>query len=801
MHEVRTFRWTIALLVVAVWMPSVRAQENFSSLVFPGRDGRLLYRPDALGNRIPDFSTVGYRSGHEPIPNVAELLGPFRSVPVTPGDGDDGNRIQEAIDIVSRLPVDATGFRGVVQLESGEFQIDGQLHLNRSGVVLRGRGDGTNPSSDTILRATGPDQRDLVVVGVTNGSSSSFRNTTHRLIDKYVPVGATSFRVDSTENWTVGDLIQIHRPSTSEWIRDLGMDQIPPRADGRSITQWTAGSRDQNYERVITRIIGNQVYIDAPLVNSVEQKYGGARATRIGSRRIENVGVENLTGISDFASDTDEDHAWTFIKFERAENAWARNVLAKHFGYAAVHVGRNASQVTVERAVNLDPKSRITGARRYAFNAEGQRILMKNLVSDQGRHDFVNNSPSRGPNVFLHGQATNVHSEAGPHQRWSTGTLFDNIRLDGDNLAAWNRGNFGSGHGWSGANMVFWNSEADAFRVQNPPTAQNWVVGGIGRVENPRDFLDSQPGIYDSLGHRVSLGDPFHNPTDSLYIAQLNERQADLSAETREYLFGDYDLLNHDANSTIDDPHVDPDWFEALQTMSDSQQARLVGFDRAADESQLVPFTFDFDLDDVSRIDRGVLTIAVHPMADLTENDWILIDDVANRKRLLDAVVNGPSLTDQTAILMMEFLDSDLDFLSDGRLHVAIGNNVGVDWARLEVSSTEMPMLQAGDVNQDLSFDQLDLVQVQVAAKYLTGQLATWGEGDWNGAPGGKPGYPPAGDGHFDQLDIVAALASNKYLTGTYNGIDVVSIPEPSTFLLSALAIIGLAYLIPHRQP
>ena len=46
--------------------------------------------------------------------------------------------------------------------------------------------------------------------------------------------------------------------------------------------------------------------------------------------------------------------------------------------------------------------------------------------------------------------------------------------------------------------------------------------------------------------------------------------------------------------------------------------------------------------------------------------------------------------------------------------------------------------LEAGDANMDLKFDQLDLVQVQIAAKYITGQAATWGEGDWNAAPGGS---------------------------------------------------------------
>ena len=74
------------------------------------------------------------------------------------------------------------------------------------------------------------------------------------------------------------------------------------------------------------------------------------------------------------------------------------------------------------------------------------------------------------------------------------------------------------------------------------------------------------------------------------------------------------------------------------------------------------------------------------------------------------------------------------------------------------VEGVDTPMLQPGDADQDLDFDQLDLVKVQVAAKYLTTQSATWGDGDWNGAPGGSQGNPPRGDGFFNQLDIISAL-------------------------------------------
>jgi hypothetical protein len=52
-----------------------------------------------------------------------------------------------------------------------------------------------------------------------------------------------------------------------------------------------------------------------------------------------------------------------------------------------------------------------------------------------------------------------------------------------------------------------------------------------------------------------------------------------------------------------------------------------------------------------------------------------------------------------------------------------------------------------GDSNRDGVFDQRDIVLVLQAAKYLTGQPASFAEGDWNG------------DGVFDQRDLVAALS------------------------------------------
>jgi hypothetical protein len=106
---------------------------------------------------------------------------------------------------------------------------------------------------------------------------------------------------------------------------------------------------------------------------------------------------------------------------------------------------------------------------------------------------------------------------------------------------------------------------------------------------------------------------------------------------------------------------------------------------------------------------------------------------------------------EETAVFGNFTLSADLSFYRDEILSIIID-----------------PVLQAGDADQDLDFDQLDLVKVQIASKYLTGQPATWGDGDWNGAPGGSEGNPPVGDGLFNQRDIIAAQLANIYLMGPY---------------------------------
>ena len=106
--------------------------------------------------------------------------------------------------------------------------------------------------------------------------------------------------------------------------------------------------------------------------------------------------------------------------------------------------------------------------------------------------------------------------------------------------------------------------------------------------------------------------------------------------------------------------------------------------------------------------------------------------------------------------------------------------------------------IQPGDSNLDGRFDASDIILTLGGGKYESGESATWGDGDWNGAPNPdfplSGGIPPPGNGLFDSNDVIAALGTGLYETGPYaatlgDSADVNNVPEPSTFVIAALGL------------
>ena len=287
--------WNIALSVLFALAASRAAgQAPNSAWVHPSATGNLLYQLDERGQRITDFSQCGYRGGTEPLPNVTALIPQNRWVYVSPGTGDDTALVQAAIDSVEVLTPDANGWRGVIYLNAGEYQLANTLTINTSGVVLKGTVDSSNIPI-TRLRATDPRQYTLISV-TGSGTRSTVANTTHDLTQKLVPAGTRTFEVDSTAGLAVGHTVIVKRPCTANWIADMDMDQLGPAP----VIPWAPGSMDLFFDRTITRIDGNWITVDVPLPQTFESKYGGGQIWRYTwSGRIQQVGIEDIYGFSD----------------------------------------------------------------------------------------------------------------------------------------------------------------------------------------------------------------------------------------------------------------------------------------------------------------------------------------------------------------------------------------------------------------------------------------------------------------------------------------------------------------------
>ena len=521
----------------AAYVSLLTAQSNWQSqIIYQDGGGHLVYVRDAEGNQIPDFSYAGYKNSEVPIPDVPVVK------TISPLTGDNTAHIQNALFEVTLMPKDSTGFRGALLLSAGEYEIKGTIQIKVDGVVLRGVGDGNDPATNTILRATGdtPHQRTVILGGGggTTKWSDAVPGSYRNIVSDSVLVGQETFEVDDSSPYSVGDNVVVKHPCTQEWLTAIdsgGTYWTWPGAEPGVDVPWTVGSQPIVYNRYVQDIQGNMITIDAPVFNhlirglSQSQLYVYAR----GGLRT-HIGIENLRIDIEVLVVNDENHAWNAIDLFQVEDAWVRNCTMLHFGHSAVRTN-TATRITVENCRGLDPQSEVTGERRYNFNAytASQQILFKECHATNGRHHFVSNGTSWTSGiVFLDCTSSGAYTSSEPHRRWSQGILYDNlIELDGPRpgynprlLGLYCRGYYGTSHGWSVAHAVAWNCDLAAgdLIVQKPPTAQNYAIGCSGANITgqmpPAPF--PEPG-----GYIEGTNTPGLTPR-SLFMAQLEERLA-----------------------------------------------------------------------------------------------------------------------------------------------------------------------------------------------------------------------------------------------------------------------------------
>src|SRR5690606_24159222 len=101
--------------------------------------------------------------GDEPLPNVSQLNLPVFNVSPAGGTADSLGLINAAIAQAAAQPLQANGYRAVVQLSGGNFRISNSVQINASGIILRGAGPGyTAGSSATHLTYTGSQKINII---------------------------------------------------------------------------------------------------------------------------------------------------------------------------------------------------------------------------------------------------------------------------------------------------------------------------------------------------------------------------------------------------------------------------------------------------------------------------------------------------------------------------------------------------------------------------------------------------------------------------------------------------------------
>lgn len=535
-------------------------------------DGHLNYIPDYRGNRVPDYSNAGYKGGGIAIENV-----PVRIVlePSADSNSDDTERIQRAVEMLGRTPVEADGFRGAILLKAGTYRISRPILIAQDGIVIKGEGDG-HESIEKFEKPLSPDnwfdyahsekpEKRVTKIVATWVSDSYNKNTALfnisggkirtedeiAITDLYVAVGSRTLHLADVSGFKPGDNVLIHRAVNAAWAQDLKMDVITEAPGLLSANQW---ARNGQVERAYTEVCQERtiasvdpkagtVTLVEPIIDPLDRKYGISTVARFSAEeRVSQVGIENLQFISRFSKKgtalntafgvdykffDDECHAQVGVRIGNAENIWVRRITTYHID-VAVSVSEGVRWATIQDVNCLEPVSGTGGERRYSFtNSGGTLILNQRNYARFTRHGFIVMGNVMGPNVFYNDRTDYQFDANEPHLRWSAGGLYDNVQ---GRIYVQNRWNNGTAHGWSGANYTLYNHRGKFIISQNP-LAANYLFGQSDPADRlPFVMAEVDPGnVPNYKAYEYSLGRPV--TPQSLYLQQLQDR---LGAEAVE---------------------------------------------------------------------------------------------------------------------------------------------------------------------------------------------------------------------------------------------------------------------------
>lgn len=322
---------------------ALECEPHCSTWVYPSKLSKdLVYVPDPEGDRIADFSRVGYQQGAnglpsesappEKNPNFADAevdldainWGTSQKPPTTltaPADlctnraKYDHTAVLQALIAArgARVGDPVTGVRGSVNLPRAHFALYDTLTVP-DGVVLAGHSANPWNSHNPPLPATVLHLCGRVGVGVQigGGDAGTLSGSPAIIASDRVPSGGNCLRVPrGMTSFSRGDRVEIRRLDCSlaskvcgwsKWVNGLGMTGVWPLDALNPIV----------YERTVTVVqpanngLGSTtdaiVCVDQPVTSALEADYGPNKIERFTTPplRAKNIGVTRLRIVSDF---------------------------------------------------------------------------------------------------------------------------------------------------------------------------------------------------------------------------------------------------------------------------------------------------------------------------------------------------------------------------------------------------------------------------------------------------------------------------------------------------------------------
>jgi hypothetical protein len=343
------------------------------------------------------------------------------------------------------------------------------------------------------------------------------------IVQPYVPSGAQTITLDDASSFAPGDSIRITRFTTPSWLHFMGMDAMT--RDGKDEV-WV-GNSIATLRTVLSRQ-GNVLTLSVPLTDSYDRAYQppeGAVVQKVEvTGTIEQDAVESLHIVAPARHVAFSDPLFRAINLRDLRDAWFRDILVDDTT-EGIDAGSGTLRITIEEVIFRHTTTITSPAKPADFALRGSQILVLRCGSKGDDLFFViTGARNQGPNVVLD-SVFRGDGHVQPHQRWSTGFLVDNTHVPEGGIDLMNRGEMGSGHGWTMGWGVVWNSMAATLVIQNPPGAANWSIGTKGQeLTAPMKIFgqrrdagtDLPQGFIESPNHPVTPA--------SLYRQQLLER-------------------------------------------------------------------------------------------------------------------------------------------------------------------------------------------------------------------------------------------------------------------------------------